>query len=259
MLDAPILYNPNFSVVAETDNWIVVDKPAHLLCHPSKPGNPPTLWDGLRKLLAYEMANGAQLSIITRLDRDTSGLVLVAKHTEMARELSLAMQQGAIAKEYLALVWGWPETDAWTCEAPLRRLGEVQSSPIWVKQCVHADGRLSRTHFEVLHRWKRPGLRSRKRFALVRCIPTTGRPHQIRVHLAHSGYPVLGDKIYGPDERLYLEFIDTGWTPSLATQLLLNRQALHAHRLTYAQWEWQSPLAADLQSFLDGESPLDGS
>jgi len=255
---SPILFNPRFTVLDETTDRIVVDKPAHLLCHPTNPDNPPTLWDGLRGLLAFEIANGARLSIITRLDRDTSGIVLVAKHPEAARTFSLAMQRGEIAKEYLALVRGWPDRDDWTEDSPILRKGEIEPSPIWVKQMVHPSGRACRTRFTVAERRLLPGDPPFP-FALVRCFPETGRMHQIRVHLAHAGFPVLGDKIYGPDETCYLDFIETGWTDDLARRLLLDRHALHAHRLAFRDLEWRSPLAADLAAFLDGGSPAPAS
>lgn len=243
-----ILFNPAFRVIDETPAWIVVDKPAHLLCHPTNPGNPPTLWDGLRGLLAYEIVNGARLSVITRLDRDTSGLVLVAKHPKSARVLSLAIQRGHIDKEYLALVWGWPAQDEWEVDAPILRRGEVEESRIWVKQMVHPGGRACRTGFRVERRWER----AEGRFALVRCVPRSGRMHQIRVHLAHSGWPIVGDKIYGRDENCYLEFIETGWSDALRDRLLLDRHALHAWRLRWRGREWEAPLAPDLRVFLEG-------
>lgn len=246
-----ILFNPDFRVLAETPAWIVVDKPAHLLIHPTNPGNPPTLWDGLRGLLAYEIANGARLSVITRLDRDTSGLVLVAKNPKSARVLSLAMQRGNIGKEYLAIVWGWPAVDDWEVDAPILRRGEVEESSVWVKQMVHPQGRKCLTGFRVERRWERG---AEGRFALVRCFPRSGRMHQIRVHLLHSGFPIVGDKIYGPDERCYLEFIETGWTENLRQRLLLNRHALHAARLTWRGQEWEAPLAAELREFMN-EAP----
>jgi len=252
VLDAPILYNPDFSVIAETEDWIVVDKPPHLLCHPSNPGNPPTLWDGMRDLLSFEIANGGQISIITRLDRDTSGLVLVAKHARAARSFSLKMQRGDIHKTYLALVWGWPEQDEWVCEAPLRRKGEYMESRVWVRQAAHPEGRACRTNFSVVKRWEK-STSNGDRFALVQCTPLTGRMHQLRAHLYESGYPIVGDKIYGPDEANYLEFIETGWTPALASRLLLDRHALHAHQLRCGSWEWESPLAKDMQSFITNE------
>lgn len=245
MTDAPILFNPEFSVIDESDDWIVVDKPAHLLSHPNKPGNPPTLLDGLQGLLGFEIANGARLSVITRLDRDTSGLVLVAKHPDAARELSFAIQNGEIHKDYLAIVSGWPEADSWTVDAPILRRGEVEETPIWLKRMVHPDGKACRTRFEVESRFER----AEGRFAVARCFPETGRMHQIRVHLAHSGFPIVGDKIYGPDENCYLEFIETGWTPQLAQQLLIDRHALHAAKLGYRDWIWVAPLAPELAAF----------
>jgi 23S rRNA pseudouridine1911/1915/1917 synthase len=84
----------------------------------------------------------------------------------------------------------------------------------------------------------------------VRCFPFTGRMHQIRVHLAHSGHPVIGDKIYGPDETCYLDFIETGWTEDLARRLFLDRHALHAHGLEVDGGNWISPLPQDLAQFL---------
>ncbi|MEM7010128.1 MAG: RNA pseudouridine synthase [Verrucomicrobiota bacterium] len=241
-----LLYNPEFSVVDESEDWIVVDKPAHLLSHPNKPGNPPTLLDGLAGLLGFEIANGAQLSVITRLDRDTSGLVLVAKHTEAARELSFAIQNHEIGKEYLAIVSGWPETDRWDVDAAILRKGEIEPSPIWLKRMVHPDGKPCLTEFLVESRFER----KEGRFALVRCFPKTGRMHQIRVHLAHAGFPIVGDRIYGPDENCYLEFIETGWTPKLARQLLIDRHALHAAKLSYADWIWTVPLPLELAAFM---------
>src|SRR5688572_22298487 len=114
----------DFSVVDESADWIVVNKPAPLQIHPSKPNGPPTLWHGLRALLAYDLANGGSLSIINRLDRETSGLVLIAKHPAAARAINKAMMRREIRKEYAALVTGWPEADEWTMAAPILRRGE---------------------------------------------------------------------------------------------------------------------------------------
>ncbi|MCB1078969.1 MAG: RNA pseudouridine synthase, partial [Verrucomicrobiae bacterium] len=206
------LYTPEFAVIAESEDYIVVDKPAHLMVHPNHPGNPPTLWDGLRLLLAYELANGGQLSIITRLDRETSGIVLVAKHHAAAREFGKAMERGEFDKVYLAIVWGWPEEDQFTINAPLIRRGEVEPSPVWVRQVAHPAGKPCRTDIRVLRRFEKS---DGDRFSLLECHPWTGRMHQIRAHLHHAGFPIVGDKLYGPDEACYLEFIETGWTDTL--------------------------------------------
>jgi 23S rRNA pseudouridine1911/1915/1917 synthase len=91
------------------------------------------------------------------------------------------------------------------------------------------------------------------RFSLVRAFPRTGRTHQIRVHLRSLGHPIVGDKIYGPDERLYLRFIETGWTPELQQKLLLPRHALHSVKLAIdSRGEWTSKLAPDLSEFCSG-------
>ena len=244
------LAQDNFRVVAEGDDWIVVDKPAGLLTHPTRPDGTPTLWDGLRQLLAYELANHGQLSIITRLDRETSGLVLLALTRERARDFGLAMQRGAIGKEYLAIVRGWTEWEKTTVDAPIIRQGEVRDSPVWLKRCVDQRGAPAKTDFTVERRFERNG----ERFALLRAKPLTGRTHQIRLHAAHIGHPLVGDKIYGGREGgAYLEFIETGWTPKLEEELLLPRHALHALVLEFADRNGrpriEGELAADLRKF----------
>ena len=91
------------------------------------------------------------------------------------------------------------------------------------------------------------------KFSVIRAIPCTGRTHQIRVHLNSAGHPIVGDKIYGPDERLYLRFIETGWTPELERRLLLPRHALHSAKLSIeGELEWNSPLPIDLADFYRG-------
>lgn len=241
----------DFTVLDETADWLVVNKPAPLQIHPSKPSDAGlTLWDGLRELLSYELANGGQVSIINRLDRETSGVVLVAKNAESARRFGKAMMRRQMHKTYLAIVHGWPEWEHLRVEAPILRQGEVRESRIWVKQCVHVEGVPCTTEFRVLKRFERVG-----RFALVEAKPLTGRMHQIRVHLAHAGFPVVGDKIYGIDETCYLEFIETGWTEPLAARLLLPRQALHSQVLEVDTPElklrWEAPMTEDLLRFME--------
>ena len=242
-------------ILAEGPDWLAVSKPAGLLVHPTKPGGPVTLLDLLRRWLACELASpGAQVSLIHRLDRDTSGVMLVAKTPEAARRFSLQLMRGGFVKEYLALVWGWPEWDVLTVDAPLLRQGTRLPSAIWLKQTIHPDGAPARTALEIVRRFERAPRAGGGRFACVRARPETGRMHQLRVHLASTGHPVVGDKIYGPDESHYLEFIDTGWTPRLARTLLLARHALHAHRLTFdpqpgVSRTVEAPLPTDLAEF----------
>lgn len=259
----------------------MVNKPPFLLVHPTKPSGTPTLWKQLRELLAFEIASGGQVSIVNRLDRETSGLVLVAKTAAAARDFGLLMQRRSLCKEYLAIVWGWPEWEHKLVDAPLDRQGKHQSSLIWLKQMIHVAGAPAQTEFFVERRFTRstraercnfqessfdphlhplPGQEEEvvkrqvsvgeENFALIRAIPQTGRTHQIRVHLASIGHPIVGDKIYGPDEQLYLRFIETGWTNELEQRLLLSRHALHSAKLAIKDHrEWTSALPPDLAEF----------
>jgi len=241
----------SFRILGETSDLIAVDKPPFLLVHPSKPGGPVTLWDRLRELLAYEIAAGGQVSLVNRLDRETSGIVLVAKTHEAARACTMAMARGEVAKEYLAVVTGWPSADQWTVDAPILRQGEVTDSRIWLKRMVHPQGAPALTEFSVVRRISHPRFGN---LSLIHCAPRTGRTHQIRVHLAHSGHPVVGDKIYGPSEECYLEFIATGWSPRLGERLFHPHHALHSCvlELDYLgqRLRWESPLPHDLAELL---------
>jgi len=231
----------------------VVEKPPLLLVHPTKPDGPRTLWSELAGLLAFEIANGGQISIVNRLDRETSGLVLVAKTPAAARQFGLLMQEQRIAKEYLAIVWGWPTWEQETVNAPLVRQGLHSESPIWLKQAIHPEGAPASTEFLVEQRFKKKTTAG-ERFSLVRALPRTGRTHQIRLHLASLGHPIVGDKIYGPDEQYYLRFIKTGWTSELQNALLLPRHALHSARLKVnGAEEWHSSLPRDLADWLSQE------
>jgi len=244
--------HPEFRVIDESPDWLVVDKPAPLIVHPANLQPEPTLLGGIEALLQYEIANGQRPAIVTRLDRDTSGIVLVAKTTAAARELGMMMERREAEKEYLAIVHGHPPDDAWESREPILRAAEIGPSDIWVRQSPHPAGRPCHTRFTVERRFRRAG----RAFALVRCFPTTGRMHQIRVHLAATGHPIVGDKIYSGDGSEYLDWMKHGWTTGLGCRLLLPRHALHATRLEIpwigGRVSWQSPLPTDLQAFAEG-------
>jgi 23S rRNA pseudouridine1911/1915/1917 synthase len=241
------------SILYEDQRFLVIDKPANLLVHPTGPGRPNTLWDELKRLLAFEVVNGATISFINRLDRETSGLVLVAKSGAAARQLGLMIARHRIRKTYTAIVFGSPLEESFVVDQPLLRQGIVRPSRIYLKQTIDPKGSPALTSFRILKRFTRRGLP----FALIEAEPKTGRTHQIRVHLAHAGYPIVGDKIYGPDENCYLEFIESDWTPSLLAKLLLPRQALHASFLSFefegVPYSFEAPLPADIEDFLQRE------
>jgi len=247
----------DFKVIDESPDWLVVDKPAPLIVHPANRKPEPTLLGGIENLLAYEMENGACPAIVTRLDRETSGLVLVAKTTAAARELGMVFERRAARKEYLAAVSGWPVADEWVCDAPILRAGEIGPSAIWVRQMVHEAGRECSTGFLVEKRFER----AEGKFSLLRCFPKTGRMHQIRVHLAHGGHPIVGDKLYSAAGEEYVEWMRTGWTAELAERMILPRHALHAAVLE-VPWagglvEWRTELAGDLTDFSEGRETVE--
>ncbi len=251
-MDMPIAITADFTVLYEDEGVLAVNKAAPLLTHPTGEKDEPTLWHGLRELLSYELATGGQVSLINRLDRETSGITLVAKTAEAARELGMAMQKRQLQKEYLALVFGCPAWKSALCAEPLRRMEEVAATRVHVRQCCHPGGKSCETEFSVL---RRESARAElPAMTLLRCRPHTGRLHQIRAHLAHLGHPLVGDKIYGEDEGYYLEFMERGWIPELERALLLPRQALHAHKLRFP-WrgqlvEVEAPLPPDMAALL---------
>jgi 23S rRNA pseudouridine1911/1915/1917 synthase len=268
LLQYSITPSLHFHIIDETDDYAVVDKPPFLLIHPTKPDGTRTLWKELRRLFAFEIAAGGQVSIINRLDRETSGLVLVAKKADVARRFGVLMQRRQLKKEYLAIVWGWPDWESTVVDAALDRQAKHQHSAIWLKQMIHPSGASAQTEFQIERRLVRSAGRARpelarrgegpplenareaEKFSLIRAVPHTGRTHQIRVHLASIGHPIVGDKLYGPDEKLYLRFIETGWTPELERELFLPRHALHSAQLAIeGEREWSSPLPQDLAEF----------
>lgn len=242
---------PAFELLAEGAAWLVVSKAPGVLAHPTKPGGPRTLLCRLRELLALEVACGRAPALVHRLDRETSGAVLVALGHDAASHFGQAMERREIGKEYLAIVHGLPEWDERVVDAPILRAGTVGESPVWLRQAVHPRGAVARTEFRVRRRFRRGD----RDFALLEARPRTGRMHQIRVHAALLGHPLVGDKLYHTDGSHYLRFIAEGWTPALAAELLLPRHALHSAALAFAapggdRHRVEAPLAADLVEFM---------
>lgn len=222
-------------IVHEDERLLVVDKPAGVVCHPSKAGP----WSSLVGA-AREHARLATAHLIFRLDRETSGLVVLAKEPQAASRLQRAMQDRRVGKLYVAVVHG-------VMAGPVcvdQPLGDDVESPVFVKSAVVAGGQPAVTRFE-------PVVASGG-FTLVRAMPETGRKHQIRAHAQWLGHPVVGDKIYGPDPRLFLDFIDRGWTPELEARLLLPRHALHCAEIDLRAAGWPHVFRAKLPDDLRG-------
>ncbi|HVU09296.1 MAG TPA: RNA pseudouridine synthase [Verrucomicrobiae bacterium] len=180
--------------------------------------------------------------LVNRLDRETSGVVLIAKNSEIAGELGKILENRAVEKEYLAIVHGHVAAEQGMIDAPL---GKDERSKVAVKDCVCADGTPAQTKFFVEKKFvapltplseKRVADRSgEEKFSLLRIFPRTGRKHQIRIHLAHIGHPIVGDKLYGGDEDCYLALVENRLTAEQRAGLILENHALHAQAIKI-QW-----------------------
>lgn len=213
----------------ETEDLLVLNKPGWVVCHPSKNGPWSSLVGAVREARGLE-----RIHLVSRLDRETSGVVILAKHHQAASRLQTAFSKRHTRKRYLALLKG-QLTEERTTESNLEK---DTSSEVAVKQRVSFGGRgkSAVTHFRPLEYWGP--------HTLAEVIPESGRKHQIRVHAAWLEHPVLGDKIYAGDPSCYLEFIERGWTDRLARELRYPRQALHAAELEVWGEDWQVSFAA---------------
>ncbi|MCU0866685.1 MAG: RluA family pseudouridine synthase [Planctomycetes bacterium] len=206
---APEVTAIEIPVLATGDGWFVVDKPAGLACTPGK-----------RR--GEDIASRLQAAPAHRLDRFTSGCLLLTRERAAARAFDLAFRAHRIAKEYLAIVHGTPAATSFVIEAAL---GLDEGSRVTDKMAVVAGGVAAQSEVEVLA--------ARGDRTLVRVRPRTGRRHQIRVHLAHIGHPIIGDLLYGADERQFIR-LQRGQPVTTPPGLLPGRHLLHASRLQFA-------------------------
>jgi 23S rRNA pseudouridine1911/1915/1917 synthase len=257
----------------------VVHKPADLVCHPTKGDEYSSLISRARIYLRSRpnsLTPDTIPHLIHRLDRETSGLVVIAKNPAAARELGKIWESRAVRKEYLAIVHGHVPADQGIVDAPL---GRDTASRVAIKDCVRPDGHPAQTEFFVEKRFtvamnvsSRPNNpvssppigqpRSRERsqgtgYSLLRLQPLTGRKHQIRIHLAHLGHPIVGDKLYGGDPDIYLALVEGRLTDEQRARLILPQHALHASRIQF-DWrgqrrEFAAPPEAEFQKFAAAE------
>ncbi len=226
-----------FEVISEDSDLLVINKPAGLVCHPTKTDEYSSLISRVRLYLGKD----SHPQLVNRLDRETSGLTLVAKTGAAARSLRRIWENRDVRKEYLAVVRGHVPQDAGRIEAPL---GKDEHSRVAIKDCVRLDGLPAVTEFQVERRFLRScqsadqAATVSERFSLLRVAPLTGRKHQIRIHLAHIGYPIVGDKLYGGDEDLYLALVEDRLTPEQRRRLILPNHALHAEQVRFT-WRGQ--------------------
>lgn len=234
--------NDLFEVIYEDSDVLVVNKPAGLVCHPTKTDERSSLIGRVRLFLGH-----AEGRLVNRLDRETSGLVLIAKSSRVAAELGKLIESSAVRKEYSAIVHGFVATDDFTVDAPLAK---DEASAVAIKDCVRPDGAPSETRAHVVKRF----VREAREFSLLTVEPLTGRKHQIRIHLAHASHPIVGDKIYGGDEQMYLRFIVGQLTAQDRERLILTNHALHAARLSFRwrdrDWQFTANASAEFGAFI---------
>ena len=250
----PLAENIALDVVYEDDDIIVIDKPRGLVVHPAAGHETGTLVNALIAHCGTSLSGIGGVrrpGIVHRLDKDTSGLMVAAKndraHQSLTGQFADHGRTGALRRGYLAFVWGVPGRQHGTVDAPIDRHPFARE-----KMAVRDKGREAVTHWEVRETFN--GRDGKPVAALLACQLETGRTHQIRVHLAHIGHPLMGDAVYGPHFKTKASHLGPRSQAALAA---LDRQALHAYLLalqhpkTGAILEWISDLPEDLTHLRD--------
>jgi 23S rRNA pseudouridine1911/1915/1917 synthase len=217
------------AIVYEDEALIVIDKAKGLVVHPAAGNQTGTLVNALISHCGASLSGIGGVKrpgIVHRLDKDTTGLLVVAKNDRAHRKLSAQFadhgRTGPLRRGYLAFVWGVPDRPRGTIDKPIDRHPHARD-----KMAVREGGREALTHWEVLERYS--GTDGAPVASLLACRLETGRTHQIRVHLASIGHPLLGDDVYGPGFRTKANQLGPDAQAALKT---LGRQALHAYLLT---------------------------
>jgi 23S rRNA pseudouridine1911/1915/1917 synthase len=243
--DLPVPEDIPLDVVYEDDWLAIVNKPSDMVVHPAKGNWSGTLVNALQfRFTALSNANGSyRAGIVHRLDRFTSGVILIAKEEQTHRELAAMFESRKVFKEYAAIVAGELDRDSDYIEGRIKH-HPTDRTKMWVTDDEgDEDAKDACTYYEVAERFRG--------YTFVRCQPRTGRTHQIRVHLASVGCAVLADKMYGGRDQLKLSDV-TGKMPGDDDEVLIGRQALHAFRLRFAhprlgRWmAFEAPLPPDM-------------
>ncbi|HEY0253631.1 MAG TPA: RluA family pseudouridine synthase, partial [Kofleriaceae bacterium] len=235
-----------FGVVYEDARMLIVDKPAGLPVHASA----KFYFNTLARVLSERYPGEPELQLCHRLDRETSGCVVIARDREAAAFLKQAISEKQRAtKQYVAVVYGQPPWDhEVTLDTSLRISTEADATRIPTVKVLTDPAGLHAATRVIVERRGDP-------YSLVRCTLVTGRQHQIRVHLADAGFPIVGDKIYAHGDDAFVEYCDEGMTAELAELFVLPRHALHAAKITVPHPEGgsvtgEAPLPADMASLL---------
>lgn len=235
------------AIISEEQDFLIVDKPSGWLVHPTRPDGTFTLIDWLRGEYPDEF-----LSLISRLDRETSGLLLVGRGKDNASIFGKMQQRREIQKSYLALVHGRPP-ESGVIDQPLDRLGKHRPSQIYVRQAVIADTYPAQTEYKTVGTRNHPTIGE---ISLVEATPKTGRLHQIRAHFEHIGHSVVHDKIYGQPDRVFLNYIDK----DTKIELNMARHSLHSSKISFFWLNspifFEIPIPADLSAIWEGSDPV---
>jgi len=243
-------------ILYEDDSLVVINKAADMIVHPGRGNYHGTLAGALQFHFDQlsDMAGQLRPGIVHRLDRDTTGVIMVAKDNQVHSRLSSQFENREVTKEYRALIWGRPDFDSDLIETHMR----VHQGKREKMQVCEPGGksREATTWYEVIERFPKA--------TYIRLLPKTGRTHQLRVHMDHLGHPILADSLYCGQAQVTKADLTPDSDSSNESPVLIERQALHAMRLTFRhpqsgkEMTIEAPLPADMQATLDFLGSLNG-